>query len=341
MDRADRTAVHLRSGARRGGADSHLGDGCSGRSGVAVEDRRASWSRCVAGRGSSLGGRRRPTRVGGRPGRCRQDPDARRRRQRPARPRVAPCSVSPRRRKRPGYSNGTPGCAPTPSPNCSTSGSAPTGRHCPSTGSAAGRRVVVDEAGMVSTPALHQLVDLAEANHWRLVLVGDHRQLQAVGRGGLFAELCANGRVDELERLHRFTHTTGRLPRRCNCDPVIPAPSTPTRPTTGSSPAPSTITSPPSPTRGSNTTPARRHRRPRRLHQRSCRRHQPRRPSRPSRRRTRSTRTSPRRSPAESAPTSVTSSPPAATTAPSSRRPASRSATGRPGPSRRSATMVR
>ena len=30
--------------------------------------------------------------------------------------------------------------------------------------------------------------------------------MQAVGRGGLFAELCANGRVDHLERLHRFTH---------------------------------------------------------------------------------------------------------------------------------------
>jgi ATP-dependent exoDNAse (exonuclease V) alpha subunit len=66
--------------------------------------------------------------------------------------------------------------------------------------------IVVDEAGMCSTPALHQLVLLAEANRWRLVLVGDHRQLQAVGRGGLFAELCANGRVDELEELHRFTH---------------------------------------------------------------------------------------------------------------------------------------
>ena len=38
------------------------------------------------------------------------------------------------------------------------------------------------------------------------MLVGDHRQLQAVGRGGLFAELCANGQVDDLERLHRFTH---------------------------------------------------------------------------------------------------------------------------------------
>ena len=69
-----------------------------------------------------------------------------------------------------------------------------------------GTTLVVDEAGMLSTPALHQLVTLAQANEWRLVLVGDHRQLQAVGRGGLFAELCANGRVNELERLHRFTH---------------------------------------------------------------------------------------------------------------------------------------
>ena len=45
-----------------------------------------------------------------------------------------------------------------------------------------------------------------DGNGWRLALVGDPRQLQGVGRGGLFAELCANGRVDELERLHRFTH---------------------------------------------------------------------------------------------------------------------------------------
>jgi conjugative relaxase-like TrwC/TraI family protein len=69
-----------------------------------------------------------------------------------------------------------------------------------------GATLVVDEAGMLSTPTLHQLVALAEAHRWRLVLVGDHRQLQAVGRGGLFAELCANGRVDQLEHLHRFTH---------------------------------------------------------------------------------------------------------------------------------------
>jgi conjugative relaxase-like TrwC/TraI family protein len=69
-----------------------------------------------------------------------------------------------------------------------------------------GATLIVDEAGMLSTPALSQVVTLAGGNGWRLALVGDPRQLQGVGRGGLFAELCANGRVDELERLHRFTH---------------------------------------------------------------------------------------------------------------------------------------
>ena len=66
--------------------------------------------------------------------------------------------------------------------------------------------VVVDEAGMIATSDLHRLVTLARHNDWRLVLVGDPRQLQAVGRGGLFAELCVNGRVETLEQIHRFRH---------------------------------------------------------------------------------------------------------------------------------------
>ena len=70
----------------------------------------------------------------------------------------------------------------------------------------AGATLVVDEAGMLTTPALHQLVTLADRNGWRLALVGDPRQLQGVGRSGLVAELCANGRVETLERLHRFIH---------------------------------------------------------------------------------------------------------------------------------------
>jgi len=69
-----------------------------------------------------------------------------------------------------------------------------------------GTTVIVDEAGMLSTPNLHQLTRLASSEQWRLVLVGDHRQLQAVGRGGLFGEICATSRIIELERIHRFTH---------------------------------------------------------------------------------------------------------------------------------------
>jgi conjugative relaxase-like TrwC/TraI family protein len=69
---------------------------------------------------------------------------------------------------------------------------------------AAGATVLVDEAGMVSTPALARLVALAAQCDWRLALIGDHYQLQAVGRGGLFHELCKSSDVYELSRIHRF-----------------------------------------------------------------------------------------------------------------------------------------
>ena len=68
----------------------------------------------------------------------------------------------------------------------------------------AGTTVIVDEAGMIGTSSVHQLMRLAEQERWRVVLVGDPRQLQAVGRGGLFDELCATSRVHELTSIHRF-----------------------------------------------------------------------------------------------------------------------------------------
>ncbi len=71
----------------------------------------------------------------------------------------------------------------------------------------AGATVLVDEAGMVGTSSLVRLVGLAERNDWRLVLIGDHHQLQAVGRGGMFHELCLTGRAIELDRIHRFYET--------------------------------------------------------------------------------------------------------------------------------------
>jgi len=69
-----------------------------------------------------------------------------------------------------------------------------------------GTTIIVDEAGMARTADLDRLVDHAQRSQWRLVLVGDPHQLQAVGRGGMFAELCETGRTVELDRLHRFEH---------------------------------------------------------------------------------------------------------------------------------------
>jgi conjugative relaxase-like TrwC/TraI family protein len=70
----------------------------------------------------------------------------------------------------------------------------------------AGTTLIVDEAGMLATGDLHTLTQLADLQRWRVVLVGDPRQLQAVGRGGMFAELCATARSVELETIHRFRH---------------------------------------------------------------------------------------------------------------------------------------
>ena len=84
-----------------------------------------------------------------------------------------------------------------------------------------GATLVVDEAGMLNTADLYQLTRLADRQDWRLVLVGDPRQLQAVGRGGMFHELCSTGRVVELERIHRFTNpweAAASLKLR-HCDP--------------------------------------------------------------------------------------------------------------------------
>jgi conjugative relaxase-like TrwC/TraI family protein len=66
--------------------------------------------------------------------------------------------------------------------------------------------VVVDEAGMLGTGSLDALVALARQQRWRLVLVGDPHQLQAVGRGGMFDELCRSHPTHELTTVHRFTH---------------------------------------------------------------------------------------------------------------------------------------
>jgi conjugative relaxase-like TrwC/TraI family protein len=69
-----------------------------------------------------------------------------------------------------------------------------------------GATIIVDEAGMVSTPKLAQLAALADVRGWRVVLVGDPLQFSAVGRGGMFNYLVDEHGAVELGRVHRFTN---------------------------------------------------------------------------------------------------------------------------------------
>ncbi len=68
----------------------------------------------------------------------------------------------------------------------------------------AGTTVVVDEAAMVPTPRLAELIDLADRRGWRLALVGDPMQFSAVGRSGMFGQLVDTIGAVELDRVHRF-----------------------------------------------------------------------------------------------------------------------------------------
>jgi conjugative relaxase-like TrwC/TraI family protein len=69
----------------------------------------------------------------------------------------------------------------------------------------AGATLIVDEAGTVSTPKLAQLARLSDQMQWRVVLVGDPRQFDAVGRGGMFGHLVETLGAVELDQVHRFT----------------------------------------------------------------------------------------------------------------------------------------
>ncbi|HEX8100715.1 MAG TPA: AAA family ATPase, partial [Actinomycetota bacterium] len=54
-----------------------------------------------------------------------------------------------------------------------------------------GRRttIVVDECSMADNEKLAKVLDCAEKKGCRVVLIGDQRQLPAIGQGGLFREI--------------------------------------------------------------------------------------------------------------------------------------------------------
>ncbi len=74
----------------------------------------------------------------------------------------------------------------------------------------AGATVIVDEAAMVPTPRLAELVELADRRAWRLALVGDPLQFAAVGRSGMFGHLVNTCGAIELGRVHRFSNAWER-----------------------------------------------------------------------------------------------------------------------------------
>lgn len=63
--------------------------------------------------------------------------------------------------------------------------------------------LVVDEAGMVGTRQMRQLVEACEQSGSRLVLVGDARQLQPIEAGGPFAEVQRQLGAAELTQIRR------------------------------------------------------------------------------------------------------------------------------------------
>lgn len=63
--------------------------------------------------------------------------------------------------------------------------------------------LVIDESGMVGTRMMEELVSLTERTQTKLVLVGDHKQLQAIDAGAPFRGLAERLGVAELREITR------------------------------------------------------------------------------------------------------------------------------------------
>jgi conjugative relaxase-like TrwC/TraI family protein len=70
--------------------------------------------------------------------------------------------------------------------------------------------VVMDEAGMADTKRLAELTEATARADSKLVLVGDHAQLPAIGAGGIFAELQGRVPTAEVTEVHRARHAWER-----------------------------------------------------------------------------------------------------------------------------------
>ena len=72
-----------------------------------------------------------------------------------------------------------------------------------------GSLVIVDEAGMAGTLELAAVIDYATARGASVRLVGDDRQLAAVGAGGVLRDIDRTHGAVTLSEVRRFTHADG------------------------------------------------------------------------------------------------------------------------------------
>ncbi len=84
-----------------------------------------------------------------------------------------------------------------------------------------GSVVVVDEASMVDVKSLARIADWCVDSRKRLVLLGDDRQLRAVGAGDAFSVLC-EAHPDHVVRLTENRRQTHRHRPRDRPGPARP-----------------------------------------------------------------------------------------------------------------------
>ena len=66
--------------------------------------------------------------------------------------------------------------------------------------------VIIDEAGMASTPDLAAAIDYITSRGGSVRLIGDDQQLAAVGAGGILRDIASEVGAVSLSELHRFTN---------------------------------------------------------------------------------------------------------------------------------------
>ena len=81
--------------------------------------------------------------------------------------------------------------------------------------------VVVDEAGMVPTRALHELTQHVQRAKGKLVLVGDFRQLPEIEAGGAFGALAVRTPSDRAARQSAPATAAGSARRSSSCGPAM------------------------------------------------------------------------------------------------------------------------